>query len=415
MSQGQNLLARTKGELMRSFWFKLFLGMTALLIVAVLVTAGVFVLNRSASETVIQQALDRDMRENGYLIAKFVRAYGIPSYYEKGELAKLQTVLQTVRNDKDPENILYIFVKDADGNIVAQAPEDITGSQTSAGVLSGINTIPQSNAVSHQYITSSLTLGMQYQILDTAISVLPNQRAELHVGLRAGRLDVGSDSSWIVWIVIPVLLVVLIIAGSLGGHWLIAAQIRRPIEKFVGYVSQIGQGNLDHLLDLEVTNELSVLKESLTDMVDQLKGTVQTESDINRMQGQIMNMLSTVSAAADGNLTVEAEVTADALGSLADAFNMPHETVRISHYDGEIYRDKPIVDDTFRLHEGEKYLIVDDLVDGGSTMLTFKEHFGIREQDAVAVLFWYPKGKFKPDYYVRKKPEEWLVFPWEVK
>ena len=68
MSQGQNLLARTKGELMRSFWFKLFLGMTALLIVAVLVTAGVFVLNRSASETVIQQALDRDMRENGYLI-----------------------------------------------------------------------------------------------------------------------------------------------------------------------------------------------------------------------------------------------------------------------------------------------------------------------------------------------------------
>jgi twitching motility protein PilJ len=73
---------------------------------------------------------------------------------------------------------------------------------------------------------------------------------------------------------------------------------------------------------LSVDNEIGNLGESVQEMVEQLKGMVQTEADINRMQGQIMNMLSTVSAAADGNLTVEAEVTADALGSLADAFNM---------------------------------------------------------------------------------------------
>jgi hypoxanthine phosphoribosyltransferase len=100
---------------------------------------------------------------------------------------------------------------------------------------------------------------------------------------------------------------------------------------------------------------------------------------------------------------------------IADVFGLPHETVRISHYDGEIFRDKPIVDDTFRLREGEKYLIVDDLVDGGSTMLTFKEYFGIRECDAVAVLFWCPEGDFKPDYYVNEKNDDWIIFPWEIK
>jgi hypoxanthine phosphoribosyltransferase len=99
---------------------------------------------------------------------------------------------------------------------------------------------------------------------------------------------------------------------------------------------------------------------------------------------------------------------------LADILKLEHEEVRISHYDGQTFREKPIVDDNFRLQEGENYLIVDDLVDGGSTMLTFKEHFGIRDCDAVAVLFWYPKGKFKPDYYVREKDEEWLQFPWEA-
>jgi twitching motility protein PilJ len=40
------------------------------------------------------------------------------------------------------------------------------------------------------------------------------------------------------------------------------------------------------------------------------------------MQHQVMNLLSVVSTAAEGDLTVKAEVTADALGSVADAFNL---------------------------------------------------------------------------------------------
>jgi twitching motility protein PilJ len=40
------------------------------------------------------------------------------------------------------------------------------------------------------------------------------------------------------------------------------------------------------------------------------------------MQHQVMDLLSVVSTAAEGDLTVKAEVTADALGSVADAFNL---------------------------------------------------------------------------------------------
>jgi methyl-accepting chemotaxis protein len=321
MSQGQNLLSRTNSGLIRSFWFKLLVIMIAVVIFATLVTVGILTFTWGSSGTAMRQVFDKEMREKGYLVAKFVRAYGIPSYYEKNDFAKLQTVLQTIRTDKDPENMLYLFVKDADGKIVAQAPEDVTDSETPTGALAGVNAIPQGNAVANQYIQSPLTAGSQQQILDTAILVLPDQRAELHVGLQVGTFETPSTQV-LAWVGIGVLWVVLIVVGVFGFRWFVTRQIRRPVGKVVEYVSQVGQGNLEYSLDLEVSNELDVLKESLTDMVEQLKGTVQTESDINRMQGQIMNMLSTVSAAADGNLTVEAEVTADALGSLADAFNM---------------------------------------------------------------------------------------------
>jgi twitching motility protein PilJ len=40
------------------------------------------------------------------------------------------------------------------------------------------------------------------------------------------------------------------------------------------------------------------------------------------MQHQVMDLLSVVSTAAEGDLTIKAEVTADALGSVADAFNL---------------------------------------------------------------------------------------------
>jgi hypoxanthine phosphoribosyltransferase len=96
---------------------------------------------------------------------------------------------------------------------------------------------------------------------------------------------------------------------------------------------------------------------------------------------------------------------------IAEELKLPHTSVRVSHYDGRILREAPIVEGC--LPEPTNNLIVDDLIDRGRTYNTFTEHFGM-EGNAMAVLFWNPVGP-EPDYYVREKPDAWIIFPWEAK
>lgn len=96
--------------------------------------------------------------------------------------------------------------------------------------------------------------------------------------------------------------------------------------------------------------------------------------------------------------------------SLAEALGLPHESVRISHYDGKVLRDIPIIEGQLSQPTGN--LIVDDLIDEGWTFNTFDKHFGL-VGNAIAVLLWNPAGP-KPDFYVEEKPDSWIYFPWEV-
>ncbi len=73
---------------------------------------------------------------------------------------------------------------------------------------------------------------------------------------------------------------------------------------------------------MKTGDELGQLGDTLNQTIDRLQGLIQTETDRDKMQHQVMDLLSVVSSAAEGDLTVKAEVTADALGSVADAFNL---------------------------------------------------------------------------------------------
>ena len=93
---------------------------------------------------------------------------------------------------------------------------------------------------------------------------------------------------------------------------------------------------------------------------------------------------------------------------LAGLLGLPHENVRVSHYDGQILRATPIIEG--RLSHPVNNLVVDDLIDEGWTHNTFDKHFGLRG-NKMATLFWNPVGP-EPDFYVEEKPDAWLVFPW---
>ena len=200
----------------------------------------------------------------------------------------------------------------------AVSPPGMLQSTTTSGPLNMVNPIQPGNGVAHQALTVTAANGVRYNIVDTAVTVIPNNRAELHVGVRTE----AKTASFRGTLEVIGIIFSSVVLSALILRRFVLSQIQNPLKQLINYIKQIGQGNMEHTLSLNVQNEIATLGDNLQDMTSQLKGTVQTEADINRMQGQIMNMLSTVSAAADGNLTVEAEVTADALGSLADAFNM---------------------------------------------------------------------------------------------
>jgi len=310
MNHEPNLLSRKLLNFIHSFWFKLFVIMALISILSVGILGGIIVLINGPSIT-------KELQKQSHLIAKLVRSLNLSIYYENRDFAKIQNNLQYAR-ERDQANIIYIFLKDPEGKILAQVPENITLANTANGQLDTANPLLQGNAVTHQNLT--LTLGAERtSVLDTAIWVLSTQQqGELHIGIRSG-VEAALYKNLAGMIGIVFLLLTL---GALILRRVVKSQFTRPVNQLVQHIKQIGQGDMQHTIALTVGNELVGLAEGLQEMVEKLKGMVQTESDINRMQGQIMNMLSTVSAAADGNLTVEAEVTADALGSLADAFNM---------------------------------------------------------------------------------------------
>lgn len=310
MSQEQGQKTKQRFSNIQSFWFKFSILIGVFVLVAVLVNWGLL-------SFMYQRALTQELQEKGRIAARFFMKYPLPSFYDKGDFAKLETMLKDIR--KIDDTVVYAFIKDEDEKVVAQTPEKIAENSTSEGRLDGINSLPDSvTEFSHKYITLKRPNGKRDDVMDTAIRLLPNRKVQLHVGVSTdtGRMALYSSIQLVLVIAACILISALIL------RMLIRSEILVPLDQLVHFIKQIAQGNMEHSLNMTVKNEMAVLGGHLTEMTDQLTGMVQTEADINRMQGQIMNMLSTVSAAADGNLTVEAEVTADALGSLADAFNM---------------------------------------------------------------------------------------------
>lgn len=85
-----------------------------------------------------------------------------------------------------------------------------------------------------------------------------------------------------------------------------------------------------------------------------------------------------------------------------------HSMIRISYYDSKHHtRPRPLIDCPVIKHNS---LIVDDLVDSGKTLKTFRDIYG--HSHKFAVLF-SNSGVQIPDFYVKTKPNNWIVFPWE--
>ncbi|MBW4564449.1 MAG: HAMP domain-containing protein [Mojavia pulchra JT2-VF2] len=123
-------------------------------------------------------------------------------------------------------------------------------------------------------------------------------------------------------------------AGFMGS--LTLKQIRRTTQDLQNQFDAVRQGNLHVQATVYSEDELGLLATGFNEMARviftttneaQRKADEQEEAKEN-LQRQVIRLLDDVEGAARGDLTVQAEVTADVLGAVADAFNLTIQNLR---------------------------------------------------------------------------------------
>jgi xanthine phosphoribosyltransferase len=88
------------------------------------------------------------------------------------------------------------------------------------------------------------------------------------------------------------------------------------------------------------------------------------------------------------------------------------ETVSIATYDGAIASEPRLLKLPAATGDGEGWLVIDDLVDRGTTMRVIRK---MLPKAHVGVLYAKPEGRPLADIIVRQFPQDsWLDFPWEM-
>jgi methyl-accepting chemotaxis protein len=210
-------------------------------------------------------------------------------------------------------DVAYSFIRDGRGKVLSSS---FNGNAVPE-VLKNINMlqpgVPFSKEPALVPIGDSVV-----EVLDIATPIAGGTLGSVHVGLNVTRIksNIRTLLIFIMGVGAAALIVLFIVTLVLTSF------IIRPVKDLMRVAEFIGRGDLSQRAEVITGDELGQLGDTLNRTIDRLQGLVQSESDRDKMQNRVMDLLMIVSTAAEGDLTVKAEVTADALGSVADAFNL---------------------------------------------------------------------------------------------
>ncbi|CCI08882.1 HAMP domain-containing methyl-accepting chemotaxis protein [Microcystis aeruginosa] len=120
------------------------------------------------------------------------------------------------------------------------------------------------------------------------------------------------------------------------GLQLLISQIKRSLDDLQSQFDHLSEGNFNAKATIYSEDEFGQLANRFNQMA-QVVATIttlaqgraaETEWERKNLQRQVIRLLDDVEGAARGDLTVEAEVSADVLGAVADAFNLTIQNLR---------------------------------------------------------------------------------------
>ncbi|HEX3639752.1 MAG TPA: methyl-accepting chemotaxis protein, partial [Ktedonobacteraceae bacterium] len=112
----------------------------------------------------------------------------------------------------------------------------------------------------------------------------------------------------------------IIIVTAIG--YIIHLTLVRPLHQLALLTRHIAKGDTYARATITGENEISLVARSINHMLDYIVQLIQeAQSQRDNLQAQVEKLVSEVSGVGEGDLRIQAQVTADAMGVLADSFN----------------------------------------------------------------------------------------------
>ncbi len=104
--------------------------------------------------------------------------------------------------------------------------------------------------------------------------------------------------------------------------WIVNLTITQPLSRLALLTRRIAKGDTSARSKVTSSDEIAKVATAMNNMLDNIVHLIQeTQAQRDSLQAQVEKLVSEVSGVGEGDLRVQAEVTADALGVLADSFN----------------------------------------------------------------------------------------------
>jgi methyl-accepting chemotaxis protein len=94
------------------------------------------------------------------------------------------------------------------------------------------------------------------------------------------------------------------------------------VDSIAKVIKKYTQGEYSSRVNMDQMSYCEEISNNMSELRSSMQNNSENEDNKDKLQQQIKELLMIVSAAADGDFTVSAHVTADALGALSDSFNL---------------------------------------------------------------------------------------------
>ncbi|HVB22574.1 MAG TPA: methyl-accepting chemotaxis protein [Ktedonobacteraceae bacterium] len=113
------------------------------------------------------------------------------------------------------------------------------------------------------------------------------------------------------------MLIVLITTG-----WVVNITITQPLQRLAVLARRIGKGDMSARSKMMGQDEIGRVADAMNNMLDNIVYLIQeANNQRDALQAQVEKLVGEVSGVGEGDLRIQAEVTTDTLGVLADSFN----------------------------------------------------------------------------------------------